>query len=325
VERLSAVQHGDRIVLEWENPVRTVSGKPLVVAAVEVRAVEAASVAALSALRAADMEKRGKPVGRIEREGFPGLWTGRGGGLRHEHAFDGSRAGKTSFAFSVRVFDAKGRASEFCPVVAVETKTCPRPPVIGEVRVRPEALEVVWTAPEANIDGSRPAAIGGYLVYRREGSGPSEKRTPRPVAGTSFEDRDFRFGASYAYTVRALASGPGAGVESGDSEAAAVTPRDVFPPSAPAGLVAVAGPDAVSLSWEPAPEADLAGYKVWRKTEGEGGFVLLTAGMVRETVFTDPSARKGATYVYAVSAADTGGNESPRSESGPLTLKRSRP
>lgn len=325
VEGSTAFQRGDMIVLEWQNPAKAVSGRALVVAAVEIWAVEEESAAALASLRVPDVEKRAKPVRRIGRDEFPEHGTDPGSerrGMRYEHAFDGSRAGSTSFAFSIRVFDGGGRPSDFCLPMTVETRVCPMPPKIVGVRVFPDFIEVVWASSKGNINGSSPASVGGYAVYRSEGAGRAEKRTSSPVAGTSFEDRDFRFGASYAYTVRALTA---AGVESDDSGAVVVEPHDVFAPVPPAGLVAVAGPDLVSLSWEPGREPDLAGYRVWRKTEGEEGFVLLTAGLVREATFTDPSARKGTTYIYAVSACDLHGNDSPRSESGPLTLKGNRP
>ena len=142
-----------------------------------------------------------------------------------------------------------------------------------------------------------------------------------PVPGPGFEDRDFRFGRTYAYVVRSRAPGTGPVVESEDSEVRSASPRDVFPPAPPSGLVGVAGPDAVSLSWEPCPDADLAGYRVWRREADGTDEVPLSAGLVPDPAFTDETARRGVFYVYAVSACDLAGNESPRARTGPIVLK----
>lgn len=329
VDRPAAFQRGDKIVLEWANPDRAVSGRPLDVAAVELRVLEeAVETAAPPSPRAGDVEKRAEPVVRIQRDDFPRYRTAPApddSKMRYEHAFDGRRAGSLRYSFLVRVFDGSGRASEFGPPVTIGTRVCPMPPKIGEARIFEDYIEINWAPPEENIDGSTPAAVGGYAVYRSEKGGRQQKRTPTAVAGERFEDREFRFGASYAYTVRALAPDDGAGIESDDSDAVHVVPIDVFPPAPPAGLVAVPGPDMVSLSWEPGPERDLDGYRVWRKERGDADFSPLVDGLVRETTFTDTSVRRGATYVYAVSACDFAGNESPKSISEPMTLKESRP
>lgn len=328
VEKPAAFQRGDKIVLEWTNPDRAVSGRPLDVAAVEIRALEEAFETAPPSPQAGDVEKRAEPALRIKRDEFPRHRTAPGMDdlkMRYEHAFDGRRAGSVRYSFLIRVFDGSGRASEFGPPVTIETRVCPMPPKIGDARVFEDFIEIAWAPPEGNIDGSTPAAVGAYAVYRSEKGGRQQKRTPTAFAGERFEDREFRFGASYAYTVRALAADDGAGVESDDSDTVHVVPIDVFPPAPPTGLVAVAGPDMVSLSWEPGPERDLDGYRVWRKEPAAADFSPLADGLVRETTFTDRSVRRGATYVYAVSACDLAGNESPKSVSGPMTLKESRP
>jgi hypothetical protein len=206
----------------------------------------------------------------------------------------------------------------------VETRVCPLPPVIRDVRVFKDSIWVGWDPPPANIDGSSPAAVAGYMVYRSEGGTRPEKRTPAPTSGLDFGDRDFEFGKAYDYFVRAVGAGTEGMVESDDSAAREVLPRDIFAPDPPAGLVAVPGPGVISLSWDPVRDQGLAGYRVWRKEEGGPGFVPLTPGLLPGNAFTDPSVLKGKIYVYAVSAEDKNGNESPKSETGPVSLKGSR-
>ncbi len=60
---------------------------------------------------------------------------------------------------------------------------------------------------------------------------------------------------------------------------------------------------------------------------GDGGpaFGALGGGLVRENTFTDRSAAKGVSYIYAVSAVDLAGNEGSRSEEASVVAKGARP
>ena len=95
--------------------------------------------------------------------------------------------------------------------------------------------------------------------------------------------------------------------------------KDVFPPSVPTGLAAVAsagedgkGPS-VDLNWQPNTEADLAGYIVYRR-EGDGEWQRISpAALSVEPAFHDAQVQPGHSYQYAVSAADKDGRESGRS------------
>ncbi len=90
--------------------------------------------------------------------------------------------------------------------------------------------------------------------------------------------------------------------------------RDVVPPQAPAGLVAIPGegfgaPLAIDLSWEPNAETDLQGYNVYRRT-GQGEFRRINADPVPASAYRDLKIEAGQTYTYRVTAVDQRGNES---------------
>ena len=79
---------------------------------------------------------------------------------------------------------------------------------------------------------------------------------------------------TYHYVVRArLASG---GAQSIPSPVAAATPEDATPPAQPRGLVAVVAGSAIRLAWEAVPDADVAGYLVYRSTTAGRGHTPLT-------------------------------------------------
>jgi len=318
VERLTAFQRGRSVILEWTDPGKYIDGRPLkAVGAAELWILDPGPEGGAKPPALRDFETRARLARRIA----PNELLPVPAGVMFAYPLAGDQPGRRTLACSVRVLDAARRPSKLCPPVMVEVRPCPLPPEIRDVRVFADRVEISWMPPAANIDGSRPASVAGYTVYRSEGMSESDKLTPSPTAGLSFEDRSFQFGVSYTYIVRACAAGPDPGLESNDSATRSVVPRDIFPPDPPAGLVAVPGPGVISLSWDPVRDLDLAGYRVWRREEGGPGFIPLTSELLPGNAFTDSSVLKGKIYVYAVSAEDKNGNESPRSETGPVSLK----
>ncbi|HEX8800840.1 MAG TPA: hypothetical protein VF772_19620, partial [Terriglobales bacterium] len=140
-----------------------------------------------------------------------------------------------------------------------------------------------------------------------------------PLATTAvpeYEDRGFDYEKTYAYVVRSAVPAGGELLESGDSKAAIVTPKDIFPPAAPQSVVAAvlpgsgAGSYVVDLSWAINVETDLAGYRVYRgESEGTGG-ELLTRDLLLTPAYRDISVVGGHSYWYTVRAVDRAGNES---------------
>jgi predicted small lipoprotein YifL len=326
---LAATQRGQAVLLEWTNPVKTVSGHPLTgLEVVEIWVFDTGLPVGGPAFTSAAVEKGARLARRIPKEEF-GSFQGRPGardtGMAFTFVFDPSPAGPKRLAFAVRVIDSKRRASDFTAPAGVDIRACPKPPRSVGVRVFPDFIAVAWLAPDSNIDGTPLENGSGYVVYRHEGDGPPRKLTPAPLDGLTFEDRDFEFGKAYGYFVRAVAFRTEGAVESGDSSAVEIVPRDVFPPAAPAGLAVVVGDGLVSLSWRPAKERDLDGYRVWRKEAGGPAFIILGEGLVRENMFSDRSVAKGISYVYAVCAVDRTGNEGAKSEGAAVVAKGARP
>lgn len=85
------------------------------------------------------------------------------------------------------------------------------------------------------------------------------------------------------------------------------------PPAAPIGLSAVAtSPTTVVLSWNANTEPDLAGYKIYRD-----GVHIETVGKV--TSWTDTTVLPSTTYTYQITAYNTSGQESQRSNPATVT------
>ena len=81
-------------------------------------------------------------------------------------------------------------------------------------------------------------------------------------------------------------------------------------PSAPNGLAANADGSAIHLTWSENPEADVAGYKVYRSTTPGGGYVLQTPIPIPMPAYNDGNAVAHTFYYYVVTAVDSKSKES---------------
>jgi hypothetical protein len=149
-------------------------------------------------------------------------------------------------------------------------------------------------------------------VYRRAANAAAVSPLgERPTEERKLTDTAATLGTRWCYTVRAVAALEPL-VESGPSNEACVDSKDIFAPAPPAGLSALAREDGVELTWSPSPEADLAGYRVWRQA-GAGSRERLVELRGTERQYVDSTALRGTSYRYTVTAFDQAGNESAHS------------
>jgi hypothetical protein len=228
----------------------------------------------------------------------------------------------------------------------------PAPEPIADLaaQVTQSGVALSWSEPEKTTVGAVPP-IASYRIYRADRTPPSAASAsahaaPAPAPpflpraagarpsgppqeaplvkvgesqGPAFRDGQAEFGRNYVYSVRSVAEYPGEMLESADSNLAEVTPKDIFPPAAPEGLVIAMvpregdTPATLDLSWAISPETDIAGYRVYR---GEQEGVLGTRQneqLLLTPAFRDMNALPGHRYFYSVTAVDRAGNESPPS------------
>ena len=314
----TCLQRGGRVLLRWTNPASYIDGELLPgPGPVEVWVLETAKVDEVAPAAAAEVEAKGQVIGRVEgKAGGPGEFS---------YELAPREIGASVLNFALRARDPRGRVSALTEVCACAPQALPLPPTDLRVRVFMDRLEVGWTAPEAAIDGSRPAAPTGYLVLRAEEEGPFRLLSAEPLKAPPFADKEFEFDRPYRYVVRAAANAAAPYLTSDDSPVLEVRAKDEFPPEPPQGLVIVAGEGFISLSWDPRPEKDLAGYRVWRRAADEPDFRVLTPQAILGNAFTDRAVEKGVTYTYALTAVDALGNESGRSATAAETAKGGRP
>jgi hypothetical protein len=241
------------------------------------------------------------------------------------------RAPGSLLAYMVRTREAKRRASDDSNFVTVPTYPAPAAPVDLRAAVTERAIALSWNTPSL----PESISVAGTRIYRAEFNSESEAQAsshdlPRldlqlvsgliaPGPSPEFRDSRFEFGKTYIYVARTVARfGPDL-VESADSLPSIVTPRDIFPPAVPLGLEAAGIPATpqtpayVELTWAMSPEADLAGYRVYRSEREDTQGERIGPALLPSPAFRDNSLTAGKVYFYRVSAVDRYGNESPLS------------
>ena len=109
-------------------------------------------------------------------------------------------------AFAVLVHDGHKRKSAFSELCSFRPRALSLPPQNLSFSVREDAVAITWEPPRANIDGSTPAVVDTYILFRSEGEGEYQKLTDKPIKETKFDDKSFVFGSTYLYIVKAPVS-----------------------------------------------------------------------------------------------------------------------
>jgi hypothetical protein len=230
----------------------------------------------------------------------------------------------TRLRYALRYVNAAGQRAGFSNFLLIEpaARIAQPPALVGPPEISETAITIRWQPPTANIDNSTPVNLLGYNIYRFDQSQIESGQTPinqTLVSGTEYPDKTFRFGEKYNYIVRAVSLGTnGAQVESLNSNTIAVTPEDVFAPTAPGPVTVAAAPGRLSLFFPANPERDVAGYNIYRSTDPNapkpGGWTRLNAELLTRTTYQDETVEAGKRYYYYVTAVDTSRNESAASE-----------
>lgn len=310
---ISGTQRGDRILLTWTTPARNAGAN------------SALNIDRIDVFRLA--EPLGSPLVLSEEE-FSARSTliatipiGADDFGRKQMVYEDvlSLAGqKARLRYAARYANRSGQKASFSNFFLIEpAATVAQPPRSLESAQSQEALTLNWQPPAANIDGSSPANVIGYNVYRVE-KGAERRLNAAPVSGSAYADRFFEFESKYVYFVRTVSLGIDAEpVESLDSVRIDITPKDTFAPAAPAALTIAASPNQISIFFAVNTETDVVGYSIYRSTDRSlplGQWSLLTPKPIPVNTFQDPAVESGKTYFYCVTATDRFGNVSKVSE-----------
>ena len=225
--------------------------------------------------------------------------------------------------YAVRVLNSYGRTAGLSNEVSIPSAPTLGPPSQPRLELQRDGVKISWNpiAPPA-IPGLRFV----YRVYRRgDQSGPGQVVGELPFADSnepSVVDHNFEWEKTYEYyvtvvTLVVVGAGAEQEVEGENSPANAIPTHDIFRPATPTGLQAVfsalGAKPFIDLVWSPNTDADLAGYNVYRREDGNPA-VKLNRELLVQSAYKDSGVAPGRRYFYSVSAVDVRGNESPRSE-----------
>ena len=198
----------------------------------------------------------------------------------------------------------------------------PRSPLAPPIPATAQTLQVQGGdsgAPHADLSNADPAHSD------RAHSDPAHADPAHADPGHAI-DASALFGQRYRYVVERFVtrslSGQTIEVQGPPSEPIELVTTDVFPPTVPQGLVAVAdsAAGAIDLSWSPDSDSDLAAYDVYRRDTQRNQPAQRVASVGMETSYRDTTVQPGHTYTYSLSAVDQAGNESQHSAEVEETL-----
>jgi hypothetical protein len=246
--------------------------------------------------------------------------------------------------YAVEVLNRNARGAGLSNRVHVSAiATLPAPNDLA-AKLTDDGVDLIWTS--ADEPPSRPGVQYRYRIYRKNESVGNESSSKNnqnseakqgnkkeknkdaivaevpigPVGPAHFLDT-IEWENTYQYRITAVTiiTKPDSQVqvEGEDSVPVRIVAHDIFPPSVPAGLQAVYSGEGqrpfIDLIWAPVPNADLAGYNVYRSEAGAAA-IKLNSDLIKSPSYRDTAVSPGKTYTYSVSAVDVRGNESQKSE-----------
>lgn len=308
VTDLRAVRKGDRVYLAWTVPTKTT----------DLLAVRHLGRTQVCRGANSAITECGTPVGEVAAPEV--LKKSEAGAKQRQNYSDvlpvtlGGASAEIFYAVSV--LNENGRAAGISNVVGVPAVVAPAAPVDFQAQVTADGVVMSWK--ETPASGAKVF----YRVYRRaEGTTTDAVAGEAPAGSVQLVDHNFEWEKTYSYratvvTVVHREGKPDSEFEGVDTPAVTVFAHDVFPPTAPSGVQAVFSgvgqQPFIDLIWAPDTDADLAGYNVYRREEGNQP-QKINSGVVTAPAFRDANVVSARTYFYSITAVDVRGNESARS------------
>lgn len=319
-ELLSGAQQGNEVILSWPAPQRNAPNSSVQ----SIRRIDVYRLAerpgAPLALTEEEFAARSTLVGSVTYEQI----INAGDTLTYRDALE--LAGQPArLRYALRYVNASGQRAAFSNFLVIEPAArIAQPPTLSSpAAIAEDAITLTWTPPAANIDGSTPVNLLGYNLYRRDETQSEPSQTPinsALISGTTYADRNFKFGNNYRYLVRSVSLGTGgAQVESLNSNSVAVEPRDIFAPAPPERPSIAADPSfgRLAIFFAANKETDIAGYNIYRSTDPnlpKQSWTRLNQELLTRTNYRDEKVESGKTYYYYIVAVDNAGNVSQPSE-----------
>lgn len=312
---ITGFQRGNQVILSWKMPARNASQNSLVnINRADIYRL-AEPLSSPQGLSEEEFAARSTLVATLNiRESDFGLKT-----LNYTDTlqFAGQPA---RLRYAIRFVNASGQKAAFSNFFLLEPAArVAAAPTSLSAAITQDAIRLEWQAPMANVDGSTPASLLGYNVYRSSSADvPGKLLNKTPISDTKFEDEFFEFDKTLYYFVRSVSVGTGGEpIESSESNILHILPKDTFAPSPPAAITLAATPTTISIFFATNPEKDVTGYRIYRSEDAnldQTKWELLTTEILATNTYQDSRVQSGKTYYYYLTAVDKAGNISQPSD-----------
>lgn len=220
--------------------------------------------------------------------------------------------------YGAKIYNKKGKSGGFTKLVALFPAPVPKTPSNFIATIDEQGIHLIWQPVTADIFGRPlPEYSVKYNIYRGTDANfaPIEPMNTEPITETTYTDTTTQNGQAYYYFVRAHQENQKRQQESEPSNVILIYAQDTFPPSAPQELNVVSAREGMVLIWAPNPEKDIAGYNIYRSTKQGSDYEKINKELVRETTYSDTTAKPKEKYYYVITAIDNAPvpNESPYS------------
>jgi fibronectin type 3 domain-containing protein len=314
---LTAIQRGSKILLSWAAPNLAKNEKDIsYIARVDIyRLVEKQNQEAV--LDAEEFEAEAQIIHVLDRAQIEAQAQTLGH-LEFSDTVNLNQAqANTRLRYAVRYVNKRGQQAAFSNSVAlVPAALIALEPTNLEIAdQKQDEVTIQWNEPAANVDGSSPAAVAGYNIYRVRPNRKIARETlnSEPITTTSFVDRTFQYKTEYTYIVRTLSQGVNGLIESTDSKSLTFLPVDTFAPIAPDPVSIASANGTISLFWPSSPEKDVVRYNIYRATTedtAEKDWLKIGSVEAKFVTFRDERVVIDNKYFYRVTAIDRFDNES---------------
>jgi hypothetical protein len=323
VTDLSAVRAGNQVLLNWTMPKRNTDKLPLN-GNVDVYICRQEAAGACSS--AGELQLAPSAKGSLTETLPPTLAAGV----------------PRALSYYVELRNRNGRSAGLSNAAVVLAGAAPAPVAGLAAELRRQGVVLRWTAEDDTAAiRLRRRLLTPAPAKPHEGllTLPPEPLEQNLIVEPTFNsapklalDQAITVGQTYEYraqrVVRMAVDGANIDLDGVLSPPLRVEASDIFPPSVPTGLAAVAiaadstanSEASIDLSWQANTEPDLAGYEIYRR-EGQIPWQRISGDQPAVgPAFHDAHVLAGHTYRYGVSAVDKAGHESGRSADATETV-----
>ena len=201
-EPLRVAQEGGDVVLRFPFPTKTVQGSPLtnltkvtvfreiVPAPPGARAPEPAKETAEREREEKLFRQRAEIVRELDRAGLDEVTVGSEIVVRDPMLplYLEKRLGRVFLRYGVAATRDRKRVSPLSPLVSIVPRVPPSQPLALSATVEEGRVCLEWLEPAGMVDGTTPATVAGYAVYRRDAAEEAYDEWVGVVARSPFVD-----------------------------------------------------------------------------------------------------------------------------------------